>query len=50
VKKGEHFIEIRNMVFNAIFNNVSDISWQSILLMEETSEVPGEIHRPAASH
>jgi hypothetical protein len=48
VKKGEHFIEIRDMVFNAIFNNVSDISWQSILLMEETR--PGEIHRPAASH
>jgi len=23
------------MVFNAIFNNISDISWWSVLLMEE---------------
>ena len=29
------------MVFNATFNNISVISWQSILLEEET-EVPGE--------
>ena len=32
------------MVFNAIFNNVSVISWRSVLLMEET-RVPGENHR-----
>jgi len=37
------------MVFNATFNNISDISWRSILLVEETG-VPGENHRPAASH
>jgi len=37
------------MVFNATFNNISAISWLSVLLMEET-EVPGENHRPAASH
>jgi len=37
------------MVFNATFNNISVISWLSILLMEETG-VPGENHRPAASH
>ena len=36
------------MVGNAIFNNISVISWQSILL-EETG-VPGENHRPDASH
>jgi len=24
------------MVFNATFNNISVISWQSVLLMEET--------------
>jgi len=24
------------MVFNAIFNNISVLSWQSVLLMEET--------------
>jgi hypothetical protein len=37
------------MVFNATFNNISVISWQSVLLVEETGE-PGENHRPVASH
>jgi len=37
------------MVFNATFNNISDISWQSVLLVEET-RVPGENHRPAVIH
>jgi len=37
------------MVFNVTFNNISVISWQSILLVEETG-VPGENHKPAASH
>jgi hypothetical protein len=37
------------MVFNATFNNISVISWRSVLLVEET-EVPGENHRPAESH
>ena len=37
------------MVFNVIFNNISAISWQSVLLMEDTG-VPGESHLPAASH
>jgi hypothetical protein len=37
------------MVFNATFNNISVILWRSILLMEET-RVPGENHRPVASH
>jgi len=37
------------MVFNATFNNISDISWCSVLLMEET-EVPGENNQPVASH
>ena len=31
------------MVFNATFNNISAISWQSVLLVEETG-VPGENH------
>jgi hypothetical protein len=39
----------RVMVFNATFNNISVISWQSFLLVEETG-VPEENHRPAASH
>jgi len=37
------------MVFNATFNNISVLSWRSVLLLEET-EVHGENHRPAASH
>jgi len=37
------------MVFNGTFNNISVISWQSVLLVEETGG-PGENHRPAASH
>jgi hypothetical protein len=36
------------MVFNATFNNISVISWWSVLLVEETS-VPGENHRHVAS-
>jgi len=31
------------MLFNATFNNISAISWQSVLLVEETG-VPGENH------
>jgi len=37
------------MMFNATFNNISVISWLSVLLVEETG-VPGENHRPVASH
>ena len=29
------------MVFNATFNNISVISWRSVLLVEETG-IPGE--------
>jgi len=36
-------------VLNATFNNISVISWWSVLLVEETG-VPGENHRPAPSH
>jgi len=36
------------MVFNATFNNISVISWQSVLLVEETGG-PGENHRPVSS-
>ena len=35
------------MVFSATFNNISVISWRSVLLVEET-EVPRENHRPVA--
>ena len=37
------------MVFNATFNNVSAISWRSVLFVEETG-VRGENNRPAAGH
>ena len=37
------------MVFNATFNNISVISWRSVLLVEET-RVPGENLRPVAGH
>jgi hypothetical protein len=37
------------MVFNATSNNISVISWRSILLVEETG-VPGENHQPVASN
>jgi hypothetical protein len=40
---------VRVMVFNATFNNISDISWRSVLLVEET-RVPGENYRLVASH
>jgi hypothetical protein len=39
----------RFMGFNATFNNISVISWGSVLLVEET-RVPGENHRSVASH
>jgi hypothetical protein len=35
------------MVFNATFNNISVISWLSVLLVEETG-IPGENHRHPA--
>ena len=35
------------MVFNATFNNISVISWWSVLLVEETG-VPRENHRPVS--
>jgi uncharacterized membrane protein len=38
-----------DMVFNTIFNNISVISRQSVLLVEETL-VPRENHRPWASN
>ena len=37
------------MAFNTTFNNISVISWQSFLLVEETS-VPRENHRAIKSH
>ena len=40
---------VRVMVFNATFNNISVISWRSVLLVRET-EIPGEKQQPVACH
>ena len=37
------------MVFNPSFNNISVISWWSVLLVEEAG-IPGENHRPIGIH
>jgi hypothetical protein len=42
------FLMVWFMVFIATFNNISVISWRSVLLVEETG-VPGENHRPVVS-
>jgi hypothetical protein len=36
-------IGVSVMVFNVTFNNISVISWRSVLLVEKTGE-PGENH------
>ena len=41
---------LRGMVFNAPFNNISVISWRSVVLVEEIAGVPGENHRNTLSH
>ena len=43
------FLLVCLMVFNATFNNISVISWRSVLLVEEIG-VAEENHRPVASH
>ena len=35
--------------FNATFNNISVISWCSVILVEETG-LPGKNHEPVTSH
>jgi hypothetical protein len=47
IKVGNVFVCL--MVFNATFNNISVISWQSVLLVEKTGG-PRENHLPVASH
>ena len=46
---GFHLWLVWLMVLNATFNNISVISWRSVILVEETG-VPGENHRPVVSH
>jgi hypothetical protein len=40
---------VRIRVFNVTFNNITVISWLSVLMVEETG-VPGEKHRHATCH
>ena len=42
-------VRVNVMVFNVTFNNISVISWRSVLLVEEAG-VPGENYRPTARH
>ena len=39
-------VRVRVMVFKVTFNNISAISWQSVLMVKET----GENHQTASSH
>jgi hypothetical protein len=39
------YLRVRFMVFNTTFNNISVISWRSVLLLEEI-RVPRENHQP----
>ena len=43
------YIRVTVVVFNATFNTISVMSWRSVSLVENTG-VPGENHRPVASH
>ena len=36
-------VRVMIIVFNATFNNISVLSWRTVLLVEKT-EVPGENH------
>lgn len=42
-------IMVRVMMFNATFNNITAISWRTVLLVEQTG-VREENRRPAQSH
>jgi len=41
-------VKVMAMVFDATFNNISFISWRSVLLLEKTG-IPEENHRRAVS-
>jgi hypothetical protein len=43
MEQNYRYNRVRVMVFNATFNNISAILWQSVLFVEETG-VPGENH------
>jgi hypothetical protein len=41
-------VRVKVTIFNATFSNISVMSWQLVVLVEETG-VPGENHRSVAS-
>jgi len=43
-------VNVKAMVFNATFNNISVISLRSVLLVEETGVVPRASHWQNLSH
>ena len=43
-KKGYGFLEVRVMMFNATFNNISVIWWWSVLLVEKTRQVTDKLY------
>jgi hypothetical protein len=45
----EKKVRVMAMIFNATFNNISAISWRSVLLLEETG-MAGEIYQLVTSH
>ena len=45
----EGVLGVRVMVFNATFNNISDISWRPVLLVQENG-ITRDNHPPATSH
>ena len=47
-----YYLDKTTLLFDGVndsFNNISVISWRSVLLVEQTGG-PGENHRPVASH
>ena len=42
-RKVDALVRVKFMMLNVTFNNISSISWLSVLLVEET-RVPGENH------
>jgi len=47
VGKDSIWVRVMAVVFNTTFNNISVLSWRSVLLVKQTG-VPGENHRPVA--
>ena len=46
---GFYGVRVRIIVFYGTFNNISALSWQSVLLVEKTG-VPRENQRPASRY